>query len=182
MTWAAAGCTAAVLLAREYPSELSTAVLRSLLLDGSATDRIQLTPSVLGGALLTIVGAGIRVACFRAMKRFFTFEVTVRDGHELCTSGPYSVVRHPSYTGWILQSIGVALWSCGAGSWAREAGWLDTLVGRAVATAFIGLQTYISFGMMLRCSKEDELLRRQFGERWDAWASRVSYRLVPFIY
>ena len=182
MTWGAAGCTAAVLLAKEYPSELSTAILRRLLLDSAAAERIRLTPLALAGTLLTIVGAGIRVACFREMKRFFTFEVTVRDGHELCTRGPYSVVRHPSYTGWMVQSIGVVLWSCGAGSWAREAGWLDTAVGRAVATAFIGLQTYIAVGMFLRCSKEDELLRKEFGESWNTWASRVSYRLVPFIY
>lgn len=182
MTWATAGSTAAVLLAKEYPNELSTAVLRRFLLNSSAAERIHLTPAVLAGTLLTIAGAGIRVACFREMKRFFTFEVTVRDGHELCTSGPYSVVRHPSYTGWFLQSIGVALWSCGAGSWARESGRLDTPLGRAAATVFLGLQTYIAFGMLLRCSKEDELLKREFGESWNTWARKVSYRLVPFIY
>lgn len=182
MTWATAGCTAAVLLAKGHPSELSTTILRRLLLDGSAAERIKLTPVVLAGTLLTIAGAGIRVTCFREMKRFFTFEVTVRDGHELCTSGPYSVVRHPSYTGWLLQSIGVTLWSCGAGSWARESGRLNTPAGRAAATIFIGLQAYIAFGMLLRCSKEDELLKGEFGASWNTWASKVPYRLVPFIY
>lgn len=148
---------------------------------GAAT-RIQLTPSILMGAVLTIMGAGIRMACFRALGRFFTFEVTVKEGHQLCTRGPYSIVRHPSYTGWILQTIGIALCTCSAGSWAREAGWLDTSAGMTVAGAYLGIQVYTALGMLLRCSKEDALMRKQFEKQWDEWAGRVRYRLIPFVY
>ncbi|EPT01026.1 hypothetical protein FOMPIDRAFT_47533 [Fomitopsis schrenkii] len=183
MTWAGAGCTAAVLVARDHPSEWSAVVLRELLHVGvGAATRIQLTPSVLTGTILTIAGAGIRVACFRALDRFFTFEVTVKEGHQLCTRGPYSIVRHPSYTGWILQTTGIALCTCGAGSWAREAGWLDTPVGMMVAGAYTCLQVYTSLGMLFRCSKEDGLMRKQFGKQWDEWAGRVRFRLMPFVY
>ncbi|KAH9931818.1 uncharacterized protein B0H18DRAFT_988246 [Fomitopsis serialis] len=183
MTWASAGCTAAVLLAREYPSELSTAVLQKLLPAGiGAAARIQPTPVVLAGYVLTVVGAGIRVACFRALDRFFTFQVTVKEGHQLCTRGPYSIVRHPSYTGWCIQSVGIALWSCCAGSWAREAGLLERPTGMAAACVFVGVQTYIWLCIVLRCGQEDAWLRKHFGKGWDEWARTVPYRLVPFVY
>lgn len=182
-TWAGVGCTTAVLVAREYPSEWNKSVLRELVhVSIGAATRIQLTPSILMGAVLTIMGAGIRMACFRALGRFFTFEVTVKEGHQLCTRGPYSIVRHPSYTGWILQTIGIALCTCSAGSWAREAGWLDTSAGMTVAGAYLGIQVYTALGMLLRCSKEDALMRKQFEKQWDEWAGRVRYRLIPFVY
>ncbi|KZT70879.1 hypothetical protein DAEQUDRAFT_737237 [Daedalea quercina L-15889] len=182
-TWASAGCAAAVLIAHDYPGELSTTVLQRLLPIGAGgAARIQPTPYVLAGCGLTMLGAAIRFACFRTLDRFFTFEVTVKEDHQLCTRGPYSVVRHPSYTGYCMQTIGVAMWNCCAGSWAREAGWLDTPVGVAVASVFVGLQAYVGLNMIMRCSQEDMLMRKQFGEIWDEWARRVPYRLVPFIY
>ncbi|TFY69298.1 hypothetical protein EVJ58_g505 [Rhodofomes roseus] len=183
MTWVSAGCTVAVLIAREYPSELSTNILRRLILVGTgAAARIQPTPVVLAGCALTAFGAAIRMACFQTLDRFFTFEVTVKEGHRLCTNGPYSVVRHPSYTGWCVQTIGVTLWNCCAGSWAREAGWLDRPGGMIAAYAFLGVQAYIGLSMIMRCSQEDALMKKQFGESWDEWAKRVPYRLVPFLY
>ena len=172
-----------MLVARDHPSEWGTTVLRELLNVGiGAAARIQLTPTVLTGLALAIAGAGIRVACFRTLDRFFTFEVTLKEGHQLCTRGPYSVVRHPSYTGWILQTVGIALWALGPGSWAREAGWLDTPAGMVAAGAYLGLQVYTALGMLLRCSKEDALMRKQFGAQWDEWAGRVRYRLIPLVY
>ena len=172
-----------MLIAREYPSEWSSVVLRELLHVGiGAASRIQLTPAVLAGLGLIMAGTGIRMACYRTLDRFFTFEVTLKEGHQLCTGGPYSVVRHPSYTGWMLQTAGIALCTCGPGAWAREAGWLDTPAGMVVAGAYIGLQVYTALGMLLRCSKEDALMRKQFGAQWDEWAGRVRYRLIPFVY
>lgn len=41
---------------------------------------------------------------------------------------------------------------------------------------------YTALGMLLRCSKEDALMRKQFEKQWDEWAGRVRYRLIPFVY
>jgi len=39
----------------------------------------------------------------------FTFEMSIRKNHKLITSGPYAIVRHPSYVGVILVASGLML-------------------------------------------------------------------------
>ena len=56
------------------------------------------------------LGGYIRWACYRALGRLFTFEMSIRDNHELVTDGPYGWVRHPAYTGILLIVAGVILW------------------------------------------------------------------------
>ncbi|KAM5531771.1 hypothetical protein V8D89_014541 [Ganoderma adspersum] len=48
---------------------------------------------------------------------FFTFEVIIKDDHKLITSGPYSYVRHPSYTGILCLTTGAYLMHFGAGGY-----------------------------------------------------------------
>ncbi|KAH7884185.1 hypothetical protein F5I97DRAFT_1669120 [Phlebopus sp. FC_14] len=50
----------------------------------------------------------------------------------LITSGPYAVVRHPSYTGFILCVLGVLVVHGSPGSWLRTSGVLGQLWVRAV--------------------------------------------------
>ena len=59
---------------------------------------------------MTALGGYIRWACYRALGRLFTFEMSIRDNHELVTDGPYGWVRHPAYTGILLIVAGVVLW------------------------------------------------------------------------
>jgi protein-S-isoprenylcysteine O-methyltransferase Ste14 len=41
--------------------------------------------------------------------RFFTVDVTIEKDHELVESGPFRMVRHPSYTRVLLAFVGFAL-------------------------------------------------------------------------
>ena len=45
-------------------------------------------PFILGVCLLG-VGTLIRVSCYRALGRFFTFELSIKTEHTLITEGPY---------------------------------------------------------------------------------------------
>ena len=83
--------------------------MANLVFSGSP-DSIRSTPLFFLGAFLAALGGYIRYCCFRALGRLFTFEMSIRDEHELITDGPYGVVRHPSYTGAILTVIGIILW------------------------------------------------------------------------
>ena len=72
--------------------------------------QIRPTLSFFLGTLMTALGGYIRWACYRALGRLFTFEMSIRDNHELVTDGPYGWVRHPAYTGILLIVAGVVLW------------------------------------------------------------------------
>jgi protein-S-isoprenylcysteine O-methyltransferase Ste14 len=43
-------------------------------------------------------------------------------------------------------------------------------------------QAFVVFVFMARVKKEDDILRMEFKEEWDKWASKVLYRLIPYIY
>lgn len=57
---------------------------------------------------VNILGGALRIVCFRALGRFFTFDLAVQHGQRVIQTGPYAHVRHPSYTAMYLQVIGNA--------------------------------------------------------------------------
>ncbi|RIA82156.1 hypothetical protein C1645_881195, partial [Glomus cerebriforme] len=44
----------------------------------------------------SIGGALLRLWCYKCLKDFFTFNVTIKENHKLITTGPYSLLVHPS--------------------------------------------------------------------------------------
>ena len=107
--------------------------------------------------------------------------VNLKD-HELIVSGPYSVVRHPSYTGFILISGGWLPWYLSRGSWIIESGLWNTMLGRFLVVIYFSLLSSSIIFTLARMSKEDIALRKRFGKKWDDWAKRVPYSIFPGIY
>ncbi|KAJ8522291.1 hypothetical protein ONZ45_g1085 [Pleurotus djamor] len=68
-----------------------------------------LTPALVVGAIMCISGSFLRFWCFETLGKLFDFQFHIHADHQLVTVGPYAYVRHPSYTGWFLMVIGVAL-------------------------------------------------------------------------
>jgi len=116
------------------------------------------------------------------MGPLFTGALAIRKNHKLITSGPYGVVRHPSYSGILAVLAGLVCWFCSSGSWLRESGVLEFTAGSVFFYTF-GLRLWIAIMVNVsRMGREDKELRRVFGEEWDAWARWVPYRLVPGLY
>jgi protein-S-isoprenylcysteine O-methyltransferase Ste14 len=134
------------------------------------------------GSLATAASGLLRRACYKTLGSLFTFEVTLREGHRLVTRGPYSFVRHPSYSGVLLGVVGTLLVHFGPGSWWERAGWLGTLGGRMYALCWCAMETYVLLSIILRTPTEDALLGKQFGAEWDEWAARVQYRIIPGVF
>lgn len=92
--------------------------------------------------------------------RFFSAVVRIQDdrGHRVIDTGPYAMVRHPGYAGMILFAplSGLAL-----GSW----------ISVAVALVYSGL-------ILRRVFFEDRFLRQNL-TGYEAYTTRVPYRLVP---
>jgi len=143
---------------------------------------IELTLQSTIGMVFVISGGLLRVQCYHALGRYFTFEVTIRKGHQLVTTGPYSIVRHPSYAAILLIHIGMILWFTSGGAWLMESGVLDTLPGSTVAFGVMGVVSGIAAAACQRVPLEDELLKDQFPQEWENWARRVPYALIPWVY
>ncbi|KAI0765434.1 hypothetical protein C8Q74DRAFT_1053625 [Fomes fomentarius] len=141
---------AAILIAQELPPSstvhrVTYDLLSHLRLDIS-TLKLSLTCSSAVGCLLGIAGGVVRMACHRTLGRFFTWEMGLREDHQLVTNGPYSVVRHPSYTGWLLLVIGHFVFLSSEGSLFKEAGMWRSGLGKVVACGVLGHLTWVTGG------------------------------------
>jgi len=110
---------------------------------------------------LVVPGLGFSALARAYLGRNWSVEVTIKNQHELVRSGPYAVVRHPMYAGAIFYFLGTPLL---LGSW----------YGLAFAPAFIAL-------LAVRAVMEERMLTRAL-EGYPAYAARVRYRLVPFVW
>jgi protein-S-isoprenylcysteine O-methyltransferase Ste14 len=74
--------------------------------------------------------------------------------------GPYRVVRHPLYSGWLLVTFGAA----------HMTG--DRLVFAGISTLYL----------LIAMPFEERSLRKSVGEAYAEYARKVRYRLVPYVY
>jgi len=120
----------------------------------------------------------------------YTWETSILKNHKLITGGPYSIVRHPAYTGTLCVVTGYFSFLWTPGTLARECflgpGFPPTI---NIRSAF-GL-TYALYAMthdldvvaflMRRSFVEDRILKKEFGKEWDEWANSVRYNVIPFV-
>lgn len=71
-------------------------------------------PIFIPGVILSVASFVVRRSAIRALGRFWSLHVEMRDGHEFVTSGPFAYARHPVYFSMILETTGLALL---VGSW-----------------------------------------------------------------
>ena len=134
------------------------------------------------GLTLIALGAWIRLMTYRYLGRFFRFEASIQKDHELVVSGPYSVVRHPSYIGAILVFGGLFPWYLSRGSWVIESGLWNMILGRLLVVINFSIHFLIIVLALTRMPKEDIALRNQFRRKWDDWVKRVPCSLFPGVY
>src|SRR4029453_3107047 len=110
------------------------------------------------GVALFAAGGARRIWPVFVLGRRFSGLVAIQPGHTLVTSGVYGVIRHPSYLGLLVTSLGWAL--------AFRSGVGVLLTALLVPT------------LLARIRAEERLLRTQFGSEYDAYCRRT-WRLVP---
>lgn len=153
-------------------------IFENLLFGGNAS-QIRFTASTAAGIALAITGGALRAWCYRSLGKYFMFEMSIMKDHSLVTTGPYSVVRHPSYTGVIMTAISNLLLHATNGSWVRESGLLRYLPSKIAAAFFVIMMCVGTLAVLMRMNAEDRILRKEFGDKWDAWAARVRYMVIP---
>ena len=164
-------------------SPLSKLILSLFVWNDGKPENLHISNAAAIGLTFIILGTWIRLMTYHHLGRFFRFETSIQKDHELIVSGPYSVVRHPSYTGLVLIFGGWFPWQLSRGSWIIESGLWNTMLGRSLVVIYFSFTNILTtFVVLSRMSKEDIVLKNQFGKKWDDWAKRVPYSIFPGIY
>lgn len=115
-------------------------------------------PVRVAGLAVGLVGAVLLVWASVLLGRFLMHEAAVREDHVLLVSGPYRIVRHPVYTGYLALLLGSGL---------------------ASLNFFLFLIWPVSLlGILIQVSSEEQVLGARFGREYECYAKRVG-RLVP---
>ena len=61
------------------------------------------------GIVLMLAGAAFRWYAIKVLGRFFTRSVATRAGQYVVDTGPYRLIRHPTYTGAMVTVLGLAM-------------------------------------------------------------------------
>ncbi|PPR01326.1 hypothetical protein CVT24_006328 [Panaeolus cyanescens] len=172
------------ILTKNDPSSLAAGLVHWIFsFQGGNFSAIQLTRTHVIGCILVIIGGSMRLWAFRALGKYFTFQIAIQKGQALVRHGLYSIVRHPSYTAMIFTHPGWLMWHLTKGSWARESGLLDTTVGWAAMWGLIIMFTATAYMLLInRPPQEDKVMKAAFGKEWDDWARDVPYRVIPGIF
>jgi protein-S-isoprenylcysteine O-methyltransferase Ste14 len=113
------------------------------------------------GVVLFAVGGTLRIWPVFVLGHRFSGLVAIQPGHTLVTSGVYGVIRHPSYLGLLVSSLGWAL------AFRSGAGVLLTIL--------------LIPPLVARIRAEEKLLHKQFGSEYEAYCGRT-WRLIPGAY
>lgn len=113
------------------------------------------------GIALYVVGGALRLWPVFVLGHRFSGLVAIQPEHKLVTEGIYGVIRHPSYLGLLVNSLGWGL--------AFRSG-----VGVLLAVVLLPL-------LVARIRAEEALLRAHFGDEYEAYRGRTS-RLIPGVY
>ena len=132
------------------------------------------------GLVLALSGSAIRVWCYRVLGHMFTYEVSLRPTHSLVKCAPYSIVRHPSYTGVFLHFTGIAILHFSPGGWNRECGIMQTASGPWISLWLI-LSAYTFVSVWRRGDIEDAILREKFGSEWEQYRLDVPFKFIPWM-
>jgi len=114
------------------------------------------------GVGLVLLGSALFVWARRTLGRHYSGHVSVQKEQELVQNGPYRIIRHPAYMGYLLMALGLSL------GYASLAGCASIL--------FILLPAVI-----YRIRLEDRFLAAQFGAQFEQYTWRTK-RLLPGIW
>jgi len=112
------------------------------------------------GVGLSLIGIGFAFWARVHIGRNWGIPMSLRQGHELVTSGPYAYVRHPIYTGIMLAMIGSAL---------------------AIGLAWLLLFAISFVYFLLSARTEEKMMVAQFPDAYPAYRRRTKM-LIPFVF
>jgi protein-S-isoprenylcysteine O-methyltransferase Ste14 len=120
-----------------------------------------LEPLAITGVVLTFAGVLFAIIARGYLGANWSGRPSIKEGHELIRKGPYTVVRHPIYSGILLATAGTAV-----------------AFGQ---TRNLFALPLVLLGFWLKLHTEEQFLTQAFGEQYLAYRQSVKSAIIPFI-
>ena len=118
-------------------------------------------PLFVAGVLMIFLGSLLRRYCWRTLGEYFTGDVRATPDQPVIRSGPYRLVRHPSYTAGMMMFIGIGL---ALGSW--------------FSLALLTIAAYATYSY--RVIVEERVLLDALGEPYATYMKERK-RFIPYV-
>ena len=125
------------------------------------------------GVGLVSVGFLLRNISKVYLGKYFTYLVSVKEQQKVVDSGPYGMVRHPGYTGFIMMTLGSSIFFRFAVYTAFQLFGIKWIMRR--------IENEENF-LLNRMEPSNEQARIEFAALYQEYTQNVSYKLVPFVY
>jgi protein-S-isoprenylcysteine O-methyltransferase Ste14 len=113
------------------------------------------------GITLILLGSLLRRYCWRTLGQYFTGDVRARADQPVIRTGPYRLIRHPSYTAAMMMFIGIGF---ALGSW--------------VSLILITISSIVAYGYRVRV--EERALLSAIGEPYGTYMKECK-RFIPYV-
>lgn len=116
--------------------------------------------TIVGGCMI-IAGISFRAWAVQSLGKYFTATVQIKEDHRLIKTGPYRIVRHPSYTGAFIAIIAGGII-------------LSSLTGFIISCIAMIIAYYVRIGI-----EEKELITR-FGDEYLLYKLETKM-MIPYV-
>jgi len=114
------------------------------------------------GIITLLFGIYFRAWAVNTLGKFFTATVQIKDDHQLIQSGPYQIVRHPSYTGAFLAILATSLI-------------LNSWIGFFIAFIAMSYAYYVRIGI------EERELTGKFQDKYIEY-KKTTKMIIPYVW
>jgi protein-S-isoprenylcysteine O-methyltransferase Ste14 len=114
----------------------------------------------LAGFILVVTGVCFAIWARLVLGRNWSGIVTVKQDHDLIRTGPYAIVRHPIYAGFLLAVLG-------------------TVIARGEVRSVLAFPIAL-FAWWRKLQLEEAMMSQEFGEHYEQYSRQVK-KLIPFV-
>lgn len=120
------------------------------------------TAATIIGFIVLWAGILLRNYSIKLLGKHFTATIQLQKNHTLITSGPYSIIRHPSYLGAFLAFLGIAIF-----------------LNSAAGAVFVVVAMIVAY--TIRIGAEEKALISLFGTVYTNYQKKTK-KLIPFLW
>jgi protein-S-isoprenylcysteine O-methyltransferase Ste14 len=112
------------------------------------------------GLAVYLIFSWVQIWAFKTLGENYSQDILIKKNHQLVTTGPFKIIRHPQYMSQILLDLGGA------------AAVLSYIVAPIAVIQILFI--------LLRASVEDKLMAKHFGDEFSSYKKKSGF-VLPFI-